>query len=91
MCSAMPKMVSVSCNPFVDSDEMLRLIGMYKTLELHCRPSELLEIADAYTAFCFDEAFAFILRKLQDGEKPVVKNKNKGNYKKPSDFYKQFE
>jgi hypothetical protein len=86
-------MVSVSLNPFVSSSEILRLIGVYKTLDMHCRPSELLEIEDAYTAFCFDEAFAYILRELQDGKKPVAKiqNDTKKSYKKPSDFYKKFD
>lgn len=61
-------------------------------LDMHCRPSELLEISDAYTAFCFDEACALIIKHLKDGEKPYVENMlEQKNYQKPSDFYKQFE
>lgn len=76
----------------MSSGEILRLIGVYKTLDMHCRPSELLEIKDAYTAFCFDETCAFIIRKLQDGEKPIekVQSETKKVYSKPSDFYKKF-
>lgn len=36
----------------------------------NCRPSEILRITDSYTAFCFDEACAFIMTKLLNGEKP---------------------
>lgn len=61
-------------------------------LDMHCRPSELLEIPDAYTAFCFDEACALIIKRLQDGEEPYVEQVAvQKNYQKPSDFYKQFE
>jgi hypothetical protein len=48
---------------------------------------------DEYTAFCFDEACAFILQKLKDGEKPIFKeeqNKTEKIYKRPSDLYKKF-
>ena len=61
-------------------------------LDMHCRPSEMLEIPDAYTAFCFDEAVAHIISRLQNGEKPQVHAKVAvKNYTKPSDLYKQFE
>jgi hypothetical protein len=60
---------------------------------MHCRPSELLEIEDAYTAFCFDEACAYIMQKLKDGEKPIrkIENKTSKTYSKPSDFYNKFD
>lgn len=64
------------------------------TLELKCRPSEMLDIDDKYTAFCFDEAIAFIIKKLKDGEKPKFRMEDivvAKNYSKPSDLYKQFE
>ena len=51
------------------SGEVLRLLGTYKTLDMHCRPSELLGALDEYTAFCFDEACAYIISRLQDGDK----------------------
>lgn len=62
-------------------------------LDMHCRPSELLEIPDAYTAFCFDQACALIVSKLKDGETPIVKEESEEgkNYARPSDFYKKFD
>lgn len=61
-------------------------------LDMHCRPSELLEVEDAYTAFCFDEAIAVICEKLRNGEEPIIKQKTIGkHYNKPSDFYNKFE
>lgn len=80
-------------NPFVASDGILRLLGMYKMLDMHCRPSELLEINDAYTAFCFDEACSYILSKIRRGEEPMpkVKSDQPKVYKKPSDYYKKFD
>lgn len=63
-------------------------------LDMHIRPSELLGIDDAYTAFCFDEACAFIINKLKDGEKPTLnKSDNKSTnsvYTKPSDLYNKY-
>ena len=50
----------------------------------HSRPSELLGISDdAYTAYCFDEAMAYITSRIKDGEKPKYKDKKKGNIEKP--------
>ena len=63
-------------------------------LGMHGRPSELMDIEDAYLAFCFDEACAFIISKMMDGEEPIVKvNPVSGEkeYKKPSDLYKKYE
>lgn len=59
---------------------------------MHCRPSEVLEIADAYTAFCFDEAVAHIIQRLKDGEKPLKKTTTEPkHYTRPSELYKQYE
>lgn len=63
---------------------------MYETLKLNERPSKILEIEDSYTAYCFDEAIAYILARLKAGEKPVFKENHKGSYSKPSDIYKKF-
>lgn len=63
-------------------------------LDMHCRPSDLLDIDDAYTAFCFDEVCAFIIKKMQDGETPIIRKdeSEKGKvYSRPSDFYKKFD
>lgn len=40
-----------------------------------CRPSTLLDISDPYTAYCFDEACAYITSKKENGEEPVFKTK----------------
>jgi len=65
-------------------------------LDMHIRPSDLMGIEDAYTAFCFDEACAYIINELQDGKEPVktTGKDTSGNAKhcsKPSDLYKKFE
>ncbi len=54
---------------------------MYKV-----RPSTLLDIMDSYTAYCFDEACAFIIGKLEKGEEPQFKTK----YKSFRDMYAQY-
>lgn len=50
-------------------------------------------IEDEYTAFCFNEACAFIIAKLREGLKPNIRldEGNKKVYSKPSDFYKKFD
>lgn len=53
-------------------------------------------IKDDYTAFCFDEAAAFILSRLKEGEEPVIKigdSKSGGpaEYKRPSDLYNKYK
>ena len=61
-------------------------------LDIHCRPSEMLEIDDAYTAFCFDETCAYILKRIEDGDEPIIKEEKQTKvYSRPSDFYKKFE
>lgn len=63
-------------------------------LGMHSRPSEIMDIEDAYLAFCFDEACAFIIKKIMDGEEPIIRiNPDNGNkeYKLPSDLYKKYE
>lgn len=35
----------------------------------------MMDIADPYTAYCFDEACAFILQKIDNGEEPVFTRK----------------
>lgn len=54
---------------------------MYKV-----RPSTLLDITDPYTAYCFDEACAYITGRLEDGEEPQFKKK----YKSFKDIYAQY-
>lgn len=66
---------------------------MIKTLESSILPSQSMGIEDEYTAFCFNEACAFIVSKLKEGLKPIVRfdDNNKKIYSKPSDFYKKFD
>ena len=45
---------------------------MHKVLGMGCRPSELLDISDPYTAFCLDEACALIANKIIEGEKTII-------------------
>lgn len=63
-------------------------------LDMHTRPSELIEIDDEYTAFCFDEVCAYIISRMRDGEEPVIGNKDikqAQGYTKPSDLYKKYQ
>lgn len=46
------------------------------------KPSEVLNISDEYTAFCFDEACASIMARMQNGEEPVfIEEKKPKHYK----------
>lgn len=55
---------------------------MYKV-----RPSTLLDITDPYTAYCFDEACAYITGRLEKGEEPQFTRK----YKSFKDMYAQYK
>lgn len=64
------------------------------------RPSELLNIEDEYTAFCFDEACAFISNNLESGKEPgfdeleikeEIKKVYSGHYSSPSEMYKALD
>lgn len=65
-------------------------------LDMHTKPSDIMGIEDAYTAFCFDEACAVIIKRIQDGEEPIfakgkrVDGYNK-EYSKPSDLYSKYK
>ena len=79
-------------NPFVRTGEVLRVIGILGTLDYPCRPSQLMGIKDEYTAFCFDEACAFIIRQIKDGKEPIMRvEDNNIVYNKPSDLYNRFK
>ena len=64
-----------------------------KALNLNCRPSEMIGIEDAYTAFCFDEACALIITKLEKGEEPILKKapEEKVVYSTPSEVYSKYK
>ena len=77
------------------SGEVIRILNVYKMLDMHTKPSDLMGIDDAYTAFCFDEACAVIIKRIKDGEEPrFLKGKNMDGYTKeysrPSDLYKKY-
>lgn len=61
---------------------VLGLANVYK-----CRPSTLLDIDDPYTAYCFDEACAAIIKNIEDGEEPTFKVK----YKSFKELYAKYE
>lgn len=50
------------------------------------RPSEIFFIEDDYTAYCLDEAIAYIIMKMKDGDEPSFKTK----YKSFSDMYRNY-
>ena len=66
------------------SKKILNVLGLANVYR--CRPSFLLDIVDPYTAFCFDEACAYITKKMEDGEEPIFKLK----FKSFSDLYKHY-
>lgn len=62
----------------------------------NCLPSEIICIDDEYTAYCFNEACALILIRLQKGEKPrFQKERFKGrkdtHFTNFSDMYKYYK
>ena len=60
--------------------------------EFPCRPSEVMGLEDGYTAFCFDEACAFIVKQLRDGKEPIMRVENNHiAYKRPSDLYRKYQ
>ena len=60
------------------------------------RPSNILGIDDEYTSFCFDEACAYIMSKIDNGENPKFAVENDSNNinrkaRLPSEIYKHYE
>ena len=64
------------------SKEILRIIGMHK--QYQCKPSSIIGIEDPYTAYCFDEACAYIIHEIQDGKTPMFKKR----YTSASEMYR---
>lgn len=62
----MPPRVRNICAPFV-KDSALELAQMSKMYRIS--PSSLMHIADPYTAWCLDQAIAYLLMRLQNGDK----------------------
>lgn len=55
-------------------------------------PSDIIGVEDNYTAFCFNEACAYITNRLQQGDKIIYEEEKKEKvnkkYKSFKDFYK---
>ena len=52
------------------------------------RPSEILGVTEEYDAYCFDEAVAYIILKLEQGEQPKYKKEHtRATVKSMSDFH----
>lgn len=78
-----------SCYPFVQSKKIESVIAMSKMY--NCLPSDLLKIEDDYTSFCFNEACAIIMMKIDKGEKPIYKTEQEEqHYSNFKDLYKQY-
>lgn len=55
-------------------------------------PSQIMRIDDEYTAYCFDEACALIMSKLDNKEEIRFEGENAGkSFSNFSDFYSQYE
>lgn len=77
-------MASKLWRAFVASEKVLDVISM--STAYGEKPSTLLEVEDAYTSYCFDEACLLIRKKLESGETPIFKKQ----YKSFHDLYRQF-
>lgn len=71
--------------PFVGSKEVLPLLAMVK--RYNKLPSELMSIEDDYTAYCLNEACAYILGELEAGSEIQFKKK----YSSFSQLYAQYD
>nr|DAK57088.1 MAG TPA: hypothetical protein [Caudoviricetes sp.] len=59
----------------------------------NCLPSDIMGIEDIYTAFCFNEACAEIMLRLQNEEKPIYREQREEGqeeYSNFTEFYKKF-
>ena len=72
-------------NPFVKSRKLCELNNMANYYRK--RPSEILDVDDPYTAYCFDEACGYIQSRINDGDVPVYRKKVKSLY----EIYQQYE
>lgn len=62
----MPPKGRNTCAPFVRDSalELAQMSSMYRQ-----SPSSLMHIADPYTAWCLDQAIAYLLMRLRSGDK----------------------
>jgi len=61
-------------NAFVASENFVRVVTTAKASRRAV--SAMLEIDDAYTAFCIDEAASFVAMKLKSGATPIKRGNN---------------
>ena len=67
------------------SKDILNIIALSNIYK--CRPSSLLDDdIDEYTSYCFDEACAFIIAKMENDEEPQFTKK----YKSFKDIYSKY-
>lgn len=64
------------------------MVNVYKV-----RPSELLGITDEYTAYCLDEACAYITRRIEKGDEPNFNQfkENRNKFSSFSEMYKHID
>lgn len=72
-------------SPFVGSPDILRILGIAQRYKV--RPSELMGTLDEYTAYCFDEACAYIMLMMDSKEEPMFHTR----YRSFSDLYAQYK
>ena len=65
--------------------EIFNLITMSELY--HCRPSEMLDLMDDYTAYCFDEACTYIKLMSEEGKEATVHVK----YNSFAEMYKEYQ
>lgn len=83
-------MESLLCFPFVKSSKVQTVL--YVSKRYNQLPSAVMHIEDDYTAFCFDEACAEIIARIEAGEKPIWEDskQEQKSYSKFSDLYKKY-
>lgn len=52
-----------------------------------CRPSELMNVEDQYTAYCLDSTCAYIINKIEQGEEPQFRK----HYTSFKDMYSKYK
>lgn len=83
-------------SPFIVSEGIVRFVRFcdhYKECKL---PSEIIDIEDEYTAYCFDEAIAYITMELLKGKTPNFRkiDQNTGeekHYRSFSSLYEKYD
>ena len=77
-------------SPFVASPAILNFLGVCHKYP-NTRPSEFMGLTDEYTSYCFDEACAQIMYRLENNEEPYFKETDETHYTRPSELYKKYE